>query len=235
LVLSVVAGLSLALGANAVAQAPPWAPQPVPKAAVPKAVPKAAAPRPRPAEQPAGAAVEPQLLWSPWVKLCPPKGQDETAQQGCMTARDGRDDSGSAVIAAAVVENPSPRQTMLRITLPLGMWLPSPVRIAIDDGQPITAPYVVCVVYGCMVEFESSAEFIARMRAGQVLIVQGLHTRLGQLKLKVPLSEFATVNDAAPTDLQVFEEEQKKLHEYLEKRADEYRKKTESKQEPATR
>jgi invasion protein IalB len=237
LALSTAAAFTPALETAAFAQA--LVPtQPAPKAAAPKAAPKVApkaAPRQSPAaalqQQSAGAVAESQLIWSPWVKLCPLKGPDGNAQEGCMTARDGRDGSGLSVIATALIENQSLHEKTLRVTLPLGMWLLTPVKVAVDDGQPITAPYFLCVAHGCMAEFEASAEFIGKMKKGQALIVQGLHVQLGQLQLKVPLAEFAPSNEGPPIDSAVFDERQKKLQEDLQKRAEEYRRKIESQQE----
>jgi hypothetical protein len=46
----------------------------------------------------------------------------------------------------------------------------------------------------------------------------------------MPLADFAKAYDGPPTDPKVFEEQQKKLQEELQRRADEARKKLESQQ-----
>jgi invasion protein IalB len=241
LALGTAAALTLALGTIAFAQAPPPAP-PVPKAPAPKAAAPKAPPQQKPAEPPqqqAGGPAQPQLIWSNWVKLCPPKGTEENAQEVCVTSRDGRDESGFPVITAQMIENQTQQQKLLHIFLPLGMLLRAwpngqgPVRVVIDDGQPMNAPYSVCFANGCMAEFESSAEFVGRMKKGQSLVVQGLHAQIGPLQLKVPLDNFGKVNDAPATDLKVFEEQQKKMNEELQKKGEELRKKLESQQQAA--
>jgi invasion protein IalB len=235
LALSTAAVLTLPLGTNVLAQAPPagagapLAPA-APKGPAPKAAPKAATPQQKAAEpqQQAGGPAQPQLLWSPWVKLCPPKGPEENAPQVCVTGRDGRDEAGFPIVATQIIENQTAQQKLLRITLPLGMLLQQPMRIQVDNGQPLNAPYVICFANGCMADFESSAEFIGQMKKGQALLVGGVHAQLGPVQLKVPLTEFGKVNDAPATDLKVYEEQQRKLQEDLQKRAEEYRKKIES-------
>jgi hypothetical protein len=47
------------------------------------------------------------------------------------------------------------------------------------------------------------------------------------ISLPLPLSDFAKAYDGPPTDPKVFEENQKKLQEELQKRAEEQRKKLE--------
>jgi invasion protein IalB len=241
--LGAAAALVLALATTALTQAPPPAgappapAPPAPKAPAPKAAPKAPAPQQKPAEpqQQAGGPAQPQLIWSPWVKLCPPKGPEENAPQVCITARDGRDESGFPIIATAVLENQTQQQKVLRVTLPLGMVLQAQARVVIDDGQPMNAPYVLCIGNGCVADFEASAEFVGKMKKGQALMVSGLHAQFGKLDLKVPLTEFQKVNDAPATDLKVFEEQQKKLQDEWQKRIEENRKKLQGQpgQQPA--
>jgi len=49
----------------------------------------------------------------------------------------------------------------------------------------------------------------------------------------VPLGDFAKAYDGPPTDPKVFEEQQKKLQEELQRRAEEARKKLEGQQQAA--
>jgi invasion protein IalB len=235
--------LAIALGAGAFAQAPPPAPaQPQPKApAKPPAAtpaPKAPAAQQKPAETPpAGAgpaeAQMPQLIYSPWTKFCL-KGQEANAQQVCFTGKDGRIESGMPVVAAVLIEPDGEPKKVLRVTLPLGMQLPPGTRVIVDQGQPMNAPYVICFTNGCMADYEASSELIGKMRKGQGLVVQGVNSQGQFISIPLPLVDFGKAYDGAPTDPKVFEEQQKKLQDDLQKRAEEARKKLES-QQPATR
>ena len=226
--------LTLALGAAAFAQLPPGSPAPPLPKAQPKQQPKAPAqqkPAPAP-EQQAGAADQPPLIWSPWTKFCI-KGNEENAQQVCLTGRDGRNEAGFPMIAAVLIEPDNDPKKILRVTLPLGMALLPGTRVIIDQGQPMNAPYVACFANGCMADYEASSELVGKMKKGQGLAVQGLNTQAGPLQLIVPLAEFAKANEGPPIDPKVFEERQKKLQEELQKKADEARKKIESQQPPS--
>jgi invasion protein IalB len=229
---------------EAQAQAP--APAAAPKAK-PKAAPKAA-PAPAPAAQPAQAAPPaagapaagaqpdqqvPQLIYAPWTKFCL-KGQDANAKQVCFTGKDGRIESGQPVIAAVIIEPEGEPKKILRVTLPLGMQLIHGTRVIVDNNPPMQSPYVICFQNGCMSDYEVTPELLANMKKGQNLVVQAINSNGAALTLPLPLQEtggsFAKAYDGPATDPKVFEENQKKLQEELQKRAEEARAKLQANQ-----
>jgi invasion protein IalB len=217
-------------GFGALAQTPPKA-QPAPKVA-PK-------PAQKPAEAPAGQAQpgqaqgeQPQLIFSPWTKFCL-KGQEANAKQVCFTGKDGRVESGMPVVAAVLIEPENEPKKVLRVTLPLGMSLAPGTRVIVDNGQPMTGPYVICFNNGCMADYEASGELIGKLKGGHGLVVQGINGAGQPISLVVPLGDFAKAYDGPPTDPKVFEEQQKKLQEELQRRADDARKKLEGQQQAA--
>src|SRR5689334_22054192 len=233
LALLAAAALSATLIASgAQAQAPaPAAPKAPPKAA-PKA-PAAPAPQAPPAgAPPAAAAAKPQelqvqLIYAPWTKFCL-KGHEAGAKQVCFTGKDGRIESGQPVIAAVIIEPEGEPKKLLRVTLPLGMQLVHGTRIIVDSNAPLQGPYVICFQNGCMSDYEATPELIASLKKGQNLVVQAINSNGAPLTLPLPLAgEFAKAYDGPPTDPKVFEENQKKLQEELQKRAEEQRKKLE--------
>jgi len=224
--------VAIAIGSAAFAQTPPAPKAPAkPPAAAPKAAPqKPAAPE---AQPPAAEAQQPQLIYSPWTKFCL-KGQETNAQQVCFTGKDGRIESGMPVIAAVLIEPEGDSKKVLRVTLPLGMQLPQGTRVIVDQGQPMNARYIICFTNGCMADYEASAELIGKLKKGQGLVVQGINSQGQPISLVLPLTDFSKAYDGPPTDPKVFEEQQKKLQDDLQKRAEEARKKLEG-QQPATR
>jgi invasion protein IalB len=231
----------MSLGASA--QTPPAPPAPP----APKAQPaRPAAPKPPPAQKPAEAPApqgqqqpqqqaqpqgeQPQLVFSPWTKFCL-KGQDANAKQVCFTGKDGRVETGMPVVAAVLIEPENEPKKVLRVTLPLGMSIQPGTRVIVDNGQPMTGPYVICFNNGCMADYEASGELIGKLKKGQGLVIQGINGAGQPLSLVVPLGDFAKAYDGPPTDPKVFEEQQKKLQEELQRRAEEARKKLEGQQQ----
>src|SRR4029078_11290509 len=91
----------------------------------------------------------------------------------------------------------------------------------------INGPCFVCIQNGCMADYEANADFVGRLKKGQNLIVQAVHFNQVPISLNIPLNDFGKAYDGPPTDPKVFEEQQKKLQDELQKRAEEARKKPE--------
>jgi invasion protein IalB len=216
------------------APAAPAAPKPAPakKPAKPPAAPAQAAPPAEGQAPPQGQAQgndQVQLIFSPWTKFCL-KGQEANAKQVCFTGKDARIESGMPVVAAVLIEPEGEPKKILRVTLPLGMQLVHGTRVIIDQNQPMTAPYVICFTNGCMADYETTPDMITKMKSGQGLVVQAINSTGQPISLVLPLTDFAKAYDGPPTDPKVFEEQQKKLQEELQRRADEARKKLEQQQ-----
>ncbi len=243
--------LGVAVGSQASAQqnvAPTVPPPAKHRTRKPKPEPEAqqttpAAPPPMPAQagQPAAPGGQAQngqqpvqLIFSPWTKFCLKGAPGQTpaadAKEVCFTGKDARVESGQPVAAAVIIEPQGQEKKVLRVTLPLGMQLVHGTRVIIDQNQPMTAPYVVCFTNGCMADYDANAEMIAKMKKGQGLVLQAINATGQPISLVMPLTDFAKAYDGPPTDPKVFEEQQKKLQEELQRRADEARKKLESQQ-----
>ena len=63
------------------------------------------------------------------------------------------------------------------------------------------------------------AEVLASLKKGQNLVIQAINANGQPLTLPLPLADFGKAYDGPPTDPKVFEEQQKKLQEELQKRA----------------
>ena len=137
------------------------------------------------------------------------------------------------VVAAVLIEPENEPKKVLRVTLPLGMQIIHGTRIIIDQGQPAQGPYVICFTNGCMADYEASADLVNRLKKGQQLAVQAINSNGQPISLNLPLSDFAKAYDGPPTDPKVFEEQQKKLQDELQRRANEARQKLEGQGQPS--
>jgi len=131
------------------------------------------------------------------------------------------------VVAAVVIEPEGEQKKVLRVTLPLGMSIQPGTRVIVDQGQPMTGPFVICFQNGCMADYEASGELIGKLKKGQGLVVQGINGAGQPISLVLPLADFAKAYEGPPTDPKVFEEQQKRLQDELQRRAEEARKKLE--------
>ncbi len=240
---ALVASAAFAQQPAAPAQAPaapaakPAAPKPAaaaPKPAAPVKPGQAQTPAPAPAAQPDQAAGDqPQLIYSPWVKICNKADAAQNQKAVCVTAKDGRLENGMPVAAAALIEPEGEPRKLMRITVPLGMQLQHGTRMILDTEQPMTAPYFLCFPNGCMADYEASVDMVGKMKKGKQLTIQAINMNGTPISLPLPLADFAKAYDGPPTDPKVLEEQQRKLQEELQKKAEEARKKLEGQQPSA--
>ncbi len=229
-----VAGFALAAAAAipALAQAPAQQPKPAaPRPAAPKPAqqPAQQAPQQQAPQQQAGD--QPQLMYSPWMKVCG-KGADTNNKQVCVVTKDGRLENGMPVAIVQLFE-PEGEAKVLRVTVPLGMQLAHGTRVIVDQNQPMQSPYKICFPVGCMSDYPVPDDLLAKMKKGQNITVQAINMQGTPISLPLPLNDFAKAYDGPPTDPKAFEEQQRKLQEELQKKAEEARKKLEGAQSQA--
>lgn len=216
-------------------QQPAKTAQSAPKAQ-PKAQPKQPAQQQPAQQQQQQQAAAPQsqqqmpVIYSPWTKFCGKDQQQANAKEVCLTVKEARLETGQFIAGAALIEQEGEPKKILRITLPLGMQLPQGTRMIVDQDQPIMGRYVVCMPNGCMADFEVDGPFVGKMKKGQTLTLQGINLPGQAASYPLPLAEFAKANEGPPTDPKVFEEQQRKLQEELQRRAEEARKKLQNSQ-----
>ena len=223
-------------------------PQPQPQPQQPQRRPAQPAQPAKPAQQPAPqaqpapaqpaqqgqAADTTQLIFSPWVKLCN-KDSDPNSKRVCVTVKDGRVESGLLVVSVAIIEMDGEQRKLMRMSLPYGVALTHGTRVIVDQGTPATAPFVTCLPPvvppgGCISDYEATTDMINRMKKGQLLTVQAIHMNGQPMSPQLELKDFAKAYDGPATDPKVFEEQQKKLQDELQKRAEDARKRLESQQ-----
>jgi invasion protein IalB len=190
-----------------------------------------AQPAQAPAPAPAPQAQMPQLIYSPWTKFCL-KGKEANAKEVCFTGKDGRIESGMPVVAAVLIEPEGEPKKILRVTVPLGMQIQHGTRIIVDQNAPMNSPYVICFTNGCMSDYDASGDLVSKLKKGSSLVVQAINANSQPISLNLPLGDFTKAHEGPPTDPKVFEEQQKKLQEELQRRADEARKKLEAQPAP---
>lgn len=162
---------------------------------------------PRPVQPP---VTQPGFVHSPWTKFCGRDTNDAQAKDTCLTVKEARLNTGQFVAGAALIEQAGTTQKLLRVTMPLGMRLMPGVRMFIDSDAPAASPYVMCVVSGCMADFDVSADFVGKLKTGQQLQLQGINAPGQVATYLLPLADFAQAFDGPPTDPVKFERDQQR-------------------------
>ena len=161
------------------------------------------------------------FVYSPWTKIC---DKFQGTKDVCVTARDSRTTSGQTVTAVALVEPVGEPKKSLRVTIPSPVQLLYGASISIDTNQAIVSPFFFCMPTGCLVEYDMPPDLIAKMKSGQMLRVQAINLGGEQVSYSIPLTDFKKANEGPPADMKAMQEQQTKLREELQKKADEERK-----------
>jgi invasion protein IalB len=167
-----------------------------------------------------------QIMLTPWTKIC---GKDQEANKEiCLTTQEARADTGQLLASALVREVQDDPKKQFIVSVPVGMLLRPGMRVVVDQNAPQPIAYSVCFPNACYGDMEINAEYVAKLKKSQSLVVQTLNQVGRTINFPLSLKEFAKAYDGPPTDLKVVEEQQKKLQEELQKRAEEARKRLET-------
>jgi hypothetical protein len=89
----------------------------------------------------------------------------------------------------------------------------------LDQDEPMSGRYVVCLPNGCMADFDVTADFVRKLKGGRQLQFQAVNLSGQKASYVLPLADFAKANEGPATDPKVWEEQQKKLQKDLEQKA----------------
>ncbi len=134
------------------------------------------------------------------------------------------------VVAAALFEPDGEPTKIFRVTLPSPLQLKYGTRLIVDQQEPLTAQFFTCFSNGCMADYAGTPDLVEKLKKGQMLTIQAINLAGSPISFPLPLTDFAKANEGPPTDPKVFEEQQRKLQEELQKRAEEARRKLEQQQ-----
>ena len=195
-----------------------------PKAADKKPAPAAAAPA-------AAAQQKPQLMYSPWTKICQ-KSAETKDKKVCAIGIQAQIETGQPILVVQIID-PEGGEKVLRTVMPIPLRVQPGTRLLIDQQELAKAPFVICGAQtGCIAEYKVDDAMVAKLKAGKMLDVQLVNVYNTVVTLPVPLTGFSKAFDGPALDQKAFEAQQRKLQEELQKKAEAARKKLES-QTPA--
>lgn len=207
-----VAGHAFGQAKKPATSAPPTQPAPAP-----------AAP---PQQQPQGPIT---LLptQTEWTKVC---GKDQVANKEiCYTTRDfSAQAEQPPVLALAIYDVKGDDTRIVRLLMPVGLMLRPGFRFNVDSGEAQAGTFEICFPNGCFAEARVKGATIAELKKGTHMNVSVRNQVNNEITFAVPLAGFAKSFDGPPIDPKVLEEQQKKLQEELQKRAEEERKRLEA-------
>lgn len=172
----------------------------------------------KPTQEKISAPAQSTLYFSPWVKVCP-TSQRPQIDDVCFTIAIGRLEAGAPAFSAALIEPKNVATKILRITVPLGVQLPTGIRLAFDKNPALTVPYIICENSGCVADYKSDASLIMQLEKSQRLFIEFMRRDGQVLNYVLPLVAFAGAYVSQPIDSAAFNAQQKKMQDDLQELA----------------
>ncbi len=135
-------------------------------------------------------------------KLCFKPGG---AKMLCRTSIAGTFATGQTAVRLDIIEREDDSARRLQVFSPVGMYLPNPVILAVDQGKPYRVPYTWCLTNACIAGTVADPLLLQEMNTGKMLRLEFLDSNLLSLTTSLPLGQFAVVHKGAPA--QIFEQD----------------------------
>jgi invasion protein IalB len=142
------------------------------------------------------------VTYGDWRKLCFKPGG---AKMLCRTSIAGTFATGQTAVRLDIVEREGDGATRLQVFSPVGMYLQSPVKLAVDQGKPYRVPYTWCLTNACIAGTVADPKLVQEMNTGRTLRLEFVDSNLLSLTTSLPLGQFAAVRKGGPA--QTFEQD----------------------------
>ena len=142
------------------------------------------------------------LTYGDWKKLCFKPGG---AKMICRTTISGTFPTGQMAIRVDITEREGDATARLQVFCPVGMYLPKPAKLTIDQGKPHDVPYTWCLANACIAGTAADPTMVQEMSSGQMLRLEFVDSSLLSVSTSLPLGQFASIHKGAPA--QTFEQD----------------------------
>ena len=142
------------------------------------------------------------LTYGDWKKLCFKPGG---AKMICRTSITGTFPTGQMAVRVDIIEREGDATARLQVFCPVGMYLPKPATLTIDQGKPHDVPYTWCLTNACIAGAAADPKMIQEMSSGQMLRLEFVDSGLLSISTSLPLGQFASIHKGAPA--QTFEQD----------------------------
>jgi invasion protein IalB len=161
------------------------------------------APRSSSAATPDDAEVAPRgqrptirnINYGDWRKFCFKPAGSKTL---CRTTITGTFDTGQTAVRVDLIEREGDGGARLQLFLPVGMYLPAGVKLAVDQGAPYRLPYTWCLTNACIAADLADPNIIKEMESGRTLVLEAVDSNILSVTTSLPLSQFASIRQGAP-------------------------------------
>ncbi len=136
-----------------------------------------------------------EIKYGDWKKVC-----FKTPGSGavCRTSINGTFDTGQSAVRIDLIERESESKARLQVFVPVGLYLPPGVKLAVDKGKTYQVPYAWCMTNTCIAGNPADKQLLGEMEKGGKLSVEVVDSSVQSITTEIPLGQFAAVRKGAP-------------------------------------
>jgi invasion protein IalB len=138
------------------------------------------------------------LTYGDWSKLCFKPGG---ANMICRTSITGMFQTGQIAVRIDIVEREGDATARLQVFCPVGMYLPKPATVTIDQGQPYSVPYTWCLANACIAGIAADPKMVKEMDSGRTLRLEFVDSNMLSLTTSLSLAQFASIHKGPPAQI----------------------------------
>jgi invasion protein IalB len=135
------------------------------------------------------------VTYGDWKKLCFKPGG---AKLLCRTSITGTFATGQVAVRVDIVEREGDATARLQVFSPVGMYLPKPATLTIDQGKPHSVPYTWCLTNACIAGIAADPKMVKEMGSGRMLRLGFVDSNLLLLTTSLSLAQFASIHKGPP-------------------------------------
>jgi invasion protein IalB len=135
------------------------------------------------------------ITYGDWRKLCFKPGGSKTL---CRTSITSTFTTGQMAVRVDIVEREGDPTARLQVFSPVGMYLPNPVKLTVDQGKPHSVPYTWCLTNACIAGTSADPNMVKEMDSGRTLRLEFVDSNLLLLTTSLSLAQFASIHKGAP-------------------------------------
>jgi len=158
---------------------------------------------------------------SAWVKVCTKNEQTEK-KEVCVVKYEALDPkTGDVLVAVAVstTEGKDKQDLLISVPTAYSLAMPAGVRIKIDQDEPVSLQYSVCLSTKCQAQTALPKKVLDRMRKGKQMLLAAISMQQKPITFKIPLYGFSKTSDGASVDADIYQETRARMIEFAKKPA----------------
>jgi invasion protein IalB len=144
-----------------------------------------------------------EIKYGDWQKVC---FKTPGSNMVCRTNVNGVwADTGQSAVRVDLIEREGESRARMHVFVPVGLYLPTPVKLTVDQGKSYNVPYTWCMTNTCIAGAIADPQLISDMEKGTQLVLEVVDSNVLSVSTVLPLGQFASAHKGPPA--QIFQQD----------------------------